>query len=861
MSDVSAFITWYVAVSAAGLAALPLGFRFFRALPDRGYTLARPLGLLASGYVFWLLGSLGFLRNEAASVWIAAGLVLGAGLAWLGRAGWAELRAWLSAQRGLVLGVELVFLAAFAIWAWVRAHNPEIAGTEKPMEFMFINAILRSPAFPPTDAWLAGHAISYYYFGYLLIAALTQVTGVPSAVAFNLGIALLFALTATGALGVTLNMIALSRTGGAARAADSGRPAPPLLTAFWPALLAPLMIVAAGNFYGVLRIAHANGWARDLQVPAVYYDFGAVDAGQAPGVKAGLVNVYTWLDLKQMNTVPAPADGSLTLDPGFWWWFSGARVTHDRNLVGQETEAITEMPAFSFILGDMHPHVLGLPFVFLALAVALHWLTWAHDLAPELGPGRWELGLPLGALAPDLALSGLVLGGLSFLNTWDFPIYLFVAAAALAAGLGARHGWAALVRRWPLVAAFAGALAVAGLGLYLPFYLTLQSQAGGLLPNLIYPTRFQQMVVLFSHVLLGVALFVGWLAVRERAVFDRPAAAWAGGGLLLGLIALAGGMALFASLNPDLSGFVLQFLAPLSVGEAFGLTLQRRLVDSLAALIPAAVIAGCVGLGVGVMRRVSAGGERPAALAQPAPLFALVLALTGALLVLGPEFVYLRDNFGTRMNTIFKFYFQAWVLWGLAGAFGLWWMAQWARPRVWQTASAALSTAIALSLVYTFTATLSKTGQFANTPSLDGLAYFVQVYPNEWQAITWLKANVTGSPVIAEAVGGSYSEYGRISMATGLPTVMGWDGHESQWRGRYYEQVAARPGDIAQLYQARDAETAAQILTAYDIDYVVVSDFERRRYNPVADRKFAALMRPVFEAGDLIIYQRLTGAP
>src|SRR3972149_5534325 len=140
---------------------------------------------------------------------VAAAVVGGLGVWWLGRAGLAELRAWLREQAALALAVEALFLAAFALMAVVRAYNPEILGTEKPMEFMFINSILRSPTFPPHDAWLSGHAISYYYFGYVMVASLARLTGTTSSVAFNLGLALLFALTAVGSLGVVMNLVAL----------------------------------------------------------------------------------------------------------------------------------------------------------------------------------------------------------------------------------------------------------------------------------------------------------------------------------------------------------------------------------------------------------------------------------------------------------------------------------------------------------------------------------------------------------------------------------------------------------------------------------------------------------------------------
>ena len=387
-SDLFDFLKWYLAISALGLAAWPLVFKLFRRLPDRGYTLARTVGLLVVCYVFWLLGSLGLLHNDAAGLVLAALLVGGAGAAWLGRGGLAELRAWLKQELPAVVAIEVVFLAAFALMAAARAYNPELNSTERPMEYMFINSILRSATFPPHDAWLSGNPIAYYYFGYVMIAALARLTGVASEIAFNLGFSMLFALTATGALGVVMNLITFVRR----KAAQ----AEGLWPAFVPALLAPVLVLVTGNFYGILTLAHANGLLADVTVPAVRYYFGAGDpandgldpaAVQAtgrdrPGVAVEMVNLWDWLDLKQLGRpVPAPSD-KFVWDPVTWWWFSGARVVHDRNLTGSETEAIDEMPAFSFILGDMHPHVLALPFVLLAIALALDWLVWALEAAP-----------------------------------------------------------------------------------------------------------------------------------------------------------------------------------------------------------------------------------------------------------------------------------------------------------------------------------------------------------------------------------------------------------------------------------------------------------------------------------------------
>ncbi|HRF50963.1 MAG TPA: DUF2298 domain-containing protein, partial [Anaerolineales bacterium] len=836
---------------------------------DRGYTLARPLGLLLVGWLFWLLGSLGFVLNNAGGVAAATLIVLAAGTLWQRRAGLQELWGWLRANLRLVLVSEALFLIAFAALAWVRAHNPDIHGTEKPMEYMFINAILRSPTFPPNDAWLSGHAISYYYFGYVLTVALIHVTGTLSSVAFNLMIALVFALACTAVYGVMLNLMTLAESG--ERGAWRETQHTPRTTL--SALLAPLLIVIAGNWYGPLAIAHANGALGDVQVPAVYYDFGQIaDANnpaivaREPGIKAGLVDLYAWLDLKQINQKPVQTGGTT-------WalgnWFFGARVVHDRDLMGNEVEAITEVPAFSFLLGDLHPHLLNLPFVLLAIALGLTWLLAGLEGQPEAWfAATFARGGP--ADLAHFALTAIVLGGLSFMNTWDFPIYAFVVIGALVIGLGLRHG---LLGLWALrsrLALFAVALGTLSVLAYLPFYFTFQNQAGGLLPNLIYPTRFQQHAVLFAHVLLALVPALGWLAWQGRAVIDRRAALWAGLGPLGLLVLFALGLSGAAFLNPEINAFVTRSVAPYTLEQASRLLLLRRAVDSFASILPALIVALAGGLIVGLWRRRdpdTPAVELPEALRPTVVPFVLLLALAGAGLVLVPEWLYLRDYFGSRMNTIFKFYYQAWVLWGVAGVFGLWWVVRQARGVFATILSGGVALGTAASLLFTSGMMIAYYGigsPSARPLSLDGAAFLGTILPDDYAAIQWLRANVTGQPVIAEAPGVPYQvSTSRMSMGTGLPTVLGWVGHEEQWRGSYFARVSGRRDDLRRLYTTRDATEALEILRAYDIQYVIVGSDEYAQYEFARSgsapqvRKFEQFMQPVFQSGLTTIYMRV----
>jgi uncharacterized membrane protein len=150
---------WWLAVEVLGLAALPLAWRLFRNLPDRGYALAKPLGMLLTSYLFWVAVSLGILANSRTAIVLCV-LLVGSGslLVLLGRRGSATtetgeetqgLRQWLRSNLGLILTSEILFAVAFAVLTLVRAYNPEISATEKPMDFAFLNGILRSEYFPP----------------------------------------------------------------------------------------------------------------------------------------------------------------------------------------------------------------------------------------------------------------------------------------------------------------------------------------------------------------------------------------------------------------------------------------------------------------------------------------------------------------------------------------------------------------------------------------------------------------------------------------------------------------------------------------------------------------------------------------
>ncbi len=835
MTEVWLALRWYLVVQLFGLAALPLCLRLFRWLPDRGYTVSKPLGLLLTGWLFWLLTVFGWTRNTAGGVLAALAFLVGVGVgAWLWRRDESPETGMPSGD--VILAAELLFLLAFVVGCGVRANMPRIetAGGEKWMEIAFLRAILRAPTFPPHDPWLSGFGISYYYLGYLIVAMVTRIAGVPPSIAFNLAIATLLALTCTGAFGVVYQLVASAGfSRGRRRDVLAG-------------LLGPLLVVLTGNLEGFLEVLHARGVG-----PAAF---------------------WAWLDVRGIDGPPVSfAEGRWIPDRFFWWW-RAARVVQDYTPWGVEQEVIDEFPAFSFILGDMHPHVLALPFVLLALALALNLYRRVVESGVEPAfEGRlpwtdWRVSFPLGW--GELIIYALCLGGLGFLNTWDFPIYLFVLVAAYSLGWWyVTKGASGLVDQLGRSVALFFTLLVGGILLYLPFWIGFQSQAGGILVNLFNATRLPQFLVMFGPLLVLVTLF---LFRQARRVGVRL---WSVVGGSVGvMLVIIGGLVTVLAISALLIGWgILPTEGPASyvsawlhhepipglegVENARGLIVQgllSRLVSPWTSLVLVGMI---VAAGLVLARRGRRGASDLALTSRAA--FVLLLCVTGALLCLSVEYVYLQDHFGNRMNTVFKFYFQAWVLWGVAGAYGMAALLRRGRRGVGEwVALGAAGLIVGGGLVYPMLAVQARAGEYGGESTLDGTAYLAETHPGDYAAIAWLNETVDGAPTILEAPGDQFKSYGyegRVSAHTGLPTLLGWGGHEHQWRGDY-DEPARRERDIEVIYTSLSADHVLALLDIYDVRYVYVGPLERSRYAPAGLDKFAGLLETVYQTDLVTIY-------
>ena len=847
MSEVVNIVVWYLVVSLVGLTALPLAFRLFPSLPGRGIGLAQPLGLLLWGFIFWLLASLGVLQNDLGGQVTAFLILLAFSIVELRGSRKQILLTWLRQNLRSVLTIEVLFLFVFLFWVLVRGMNPEVTYTEKPMELAFINSILRSTSFPPQDAWLSGYAISYYYFGYVIIAMMARISGVASAAAFNLGNATWLAMTAAALYGIVHDLTfvwAQNRKGQYTNRVEKfSRNA---------GFLGPLFVLLLSSVEGVLEFLHAGGvfWKADAR-------------GQLTS------RFWSWLSILDLNQPPAqPFDWIPSRSTGWLWW-RGSRVLQDLSLGGQHIEVIDEFPFFSYLLADMHPHVLAMPFTLLAIALSMNlflggdaYLHKSHRLLD------WSRN-------PNFWMTALVLGSLAFINTWDFPIYVGLYCFIWSFKRYRAEGWKAGML-WEFLKNGL-ALGIAGVLLYLPFYIGFGSQAGGILPSLEFMTRGIHFWILFAVLLVPITAFCLYQAKSSLGWRDI----WSGTKVTLILLTFVfflmvvygallfsfqqWGPELAASSNPYLSAIGVKMIqggaafagvhAGYPASEVLKASLLRRLQAPGTWLTLAVLFT--ITLSVILKRNSIRKPENQLEAddsdrANDVQVLIFVLILFGLLLTLFPEFFYLRDQFGTRMNTIFKFYFQAWIFWGIAAAVGS--AMLFYRLRGWRAIifQALWILTVVSGLVYPGLMLYHKTNGFSVKEwTLDGNAYIQKYNPDEYAALLWLQNAPMG--VVTEAVGGSYTDYARVSTRTGLPTVLGWPGHESQWRGGG-EEMGSRYEDIQRLYETTDWDEAMQTLRDYNVRYVYIGSLERSTYQ-VDVSKFEGNIPLVFSNNSTMIFE------
>jgi YYY domain-containing protein len=716
---------------------------------------------------------------------------------------------------------ETIFASALLYWSTMRGRMPLLENLEKPMDYGFMMSLMRTDFLPAKDMWYSQGSINYYYYGQYLYTFITKLTGMQPVITYNLSLAATFALTLSLAFALCYLLLSYAKKRGTG------------LYKFAPVTggaVGAFLVTLGGNshsfFYGeghpgnvVLQFLQDKGWLAWM-LPS-----GTFSAGDA--------------DVQGINITD-------------FWFANSTRyigynpTTHDKT--------IHEFPYYSFLVADLHAHLINLAFVllFLALlAVLLHSTKMkaaarnffrVDSLLIRSNDKQWlhkEMGASLHLLKttlmqPIFLLCSLLLGTFMMCNFWDFAIYMVVISMALL--IINLRGFGKL-GSWETIPVFLFQIIV----IFIPF-------------------------LFLSNPFLAVAGFAVSAAICFALLLLTADAFTVTGAQLslLFLISHAVTLPFNANFEP--------------MAKSLSLCLTHTPLFQLLILWGTHLFIGLLFMIYIIRRRFAEKNDINASAARsrgkisqflagmnPMDLFVCGLFICGVIFITLPEFVYVVDIYSgdyKRANTMFKFTYQAFIMLSVVAGYAVVRMAMTKKrysriDRRWTFVAVIMALSLMIPAYYPFTATRQYYKNFDIYDGLDGLDGLSD--HDRQAAISWINGNIKGQPVMLESYGNSYTNYCQISAYTGLPTVVGWQTHEWLWRTSkkvtdgYSEIVKPRQADVRMMYEFTDETAARALFKKYEVEYIIVGLLERTNFQNINEEMLKSLGSVIFQNEGLYI--------
>ena len=768
-SQIVCILFWLLMFWFIGIITFPSTHYIFKNLRDKGYGISKFFGLIICGYFVWLSASIGAeYSRKTILIVLLLFTVFNTIIFFVQKekiitdikSSWKEM-----------LQSEIAFVLCFTFFLLIRLGNPDLwhpyKGGEKPMDFSYFNAVLKSTTFPPYDPWFESGYLNYYYYGFYLSGLLVKLSGIIPSIAYNLILPTWYAFLGVGAFCVGSSLI--SYTGKSQKQSTiSGA-------------ISIFAVEVIGNL-GTLKVINDN----------------LLKLGAA-GLKidnASFINKLTWF----FNGIGQLFAGKhFSMYQGDWYWIPSRAIPGS---------AITEFPFFTFLYGDPHAHLFALPVTMLVLA-------WLITILREI-----DLKIEQCFLEKSLIwLTGaILLGTLLPTNTWDFPTYALLSIIVLII-TGISQPITIKSNNKTIIKIIFTVISIAIVcgGAYLLFY------------------------PYFLHNFHETSLEINT---------DELTPIWS--------YLMHWGMFLFAII----SWFIIETITWLS---------QIKLVDFVDWIKKhKIVLILCAGLEAFILIILADKKIRIGWIAIPMMFWALILLLkpqnshtkifiylltgTALFMTIFVEFVRISNDYA-RMNTVFKFYNQGWILLSISAAFGIsliYDRIQNSNRKILNGIWNIIFSFLVISyFAYTCFASADKIKDRMSDKAphtLDGMTYMkTSVYyendkimdlKQDYEAIQWMQDNIKGSPVIAEGNVPEYQWGNRFTIYTGLPGVIGWNYHQRQQRPSMSDEVWNRVNRVGTFYNSTDQTEVKQFLKDYNVSYIIVGQLEENVYSQEGIQKF-----------------------
>ena len=709
--DAWTFLSWWLLALLMGMVAMPVTGRLFSHFKDKGWLFSKVFAVCVTGFLTWFFVAAGVLPFTAA-VCIGVSVICGVFCMFLfNRQQKAGIECYPVQEMKLVVREEILFFAVFLMWTYLAGFHPQAYGTEKFMDYGFMEAMMRSDVLPARDLWYSEGHINYYYGGQYFAVFLTKLTGSQVELTYN-----------------------LMRT---------------FVAAF--AFVLPFSVVYQMSVDRLQK----NLSGKKKYIPAA--------AGMTAGLGVSIAGNMHYVVYSKIIPWIQKLSGAENVDS---YWFPDATryIGHNPDV---PDKTIHEFPCYSFVLGDLHAHVVNIMFVLLILGILYAWFCrygknrdWNGNIKEK---SFWKKEL----FMPHIILASVLLGMFQWTNFWDFVIYFVVTGGVVLFGNITRFGG-----KWKTVLAATAAqgaevFCIAKL-VILPFTMKFETMVQGVAPAQNH-SRFYQLMVLWGlPVFVTLIFLISVLSERLRNKRNRS-------------------------------------------------------------------IYQC-------MRSMAS-----------ADLFGIILGLCAIGLVMIPELVYVRDiyeNGNARANTMFKLTYQAYIMFGILMGYAIFRILTVSRQKILKVCAGAALFFLLWTVGYFGNSVKAWFGEVWKPEKYQGLnavTFLETDFPEDAAAIRWLKENIEGAPVVLEANGDSYTGYERVSVTTGLPTILGWYVHEWLWRNDV-EDVNAKSADVETIYTSSDMNTVKALLEEYEVSYIFIGSKEREKYG---ERLNESLLRELGE----VVYQ------
>ena len=778
-------------------------------LLDKGFAFTKIIALLVLAYVVFIAGNYG-VESTKTSILLVTLTIVAANLiiAVLTRKG---LQSDLKRLWKQYLLIEVLGLLAFAFFLYVRYQNPDLwhpwKGGEKPMDFSFFNAVLKSSIFPAYNPWFAGDFINYYYYGFVILAMPVKLLGIIPAIAYNIILPIWYSLVFIGAFSIGWNLLkAILKQ--APQFKLFGQP-------FWAGLWSALLLAFLGNL-GAVRL-----FKETLEKMGA----GGSDLALATGLQK--IGFFFNGFIKYLQKTPLP------LYPGDWYWIPSRMIPG---------EPITEFPMFTFLYADLHAHLMVMPVAILAVAWTLSFLQGRMDFGDTLKSR-------VGKLIAVFGLGGLVLGSLKPINTWDFYTYpLLAILVVLYTGIHYRRqvaqGWQKILSYLPAIGSAIGLFSLSVLmykpfnNLFRPGYNKVALWEGTRTPLKAYTGHWGVFLFIVTAFLFWETYT--WLKTTRMSALKKYQPHLST--MVIGIVFLS--LAFISLLL--MKAVVAVYAFPLCVIALFLLITEEK-SDSKKLVY---FIIGTALLLTILVEMIWPEGDN----GRQNSVFKLYLQAWILLsLVAGPAIMLVwkaHKNWRLPLQLLY----EVPLILLLAGAAFFPVMAgiDKATDRMDRNAVHTLD-----GMRFMQTSSYIEPG--LQDPQRPQQVQAMSL-SEDYDAILWMQDHVKGSPVILEGQAYEYRWGNRFTIYTGLPGVVGWNYHQRQQHAVLADnRVQERVDAVNEFYNTSDMEFAQDFLKKYQVAYIVVGQLEARFYPGDGLNKFVQnegiLWDKVYSSGQTSIFQ------